>query len=262
MIANVWMHRTSAYTNEPCSAESGDSRGHFAENTVSMIETERFMSALILVVVVACLSGCSGRATFEEADAAARSGDYEKAIELFSQLAKTSNDPAVFGNRANCYSYIGDLDAAIADYQTAIDLLPLGMADPNAPMLFYNRGYAYDRGKKYELAIADYEQTIKLQSDYPDVKYNLAWLLATCSDPACRNPERAVELVNQENADASDTPDVLDTAAAAFAAVGDFSRAVSIQEKAVKLSTDQELTKRLNARLDLYREGKAYVETE
>lgn len=189
----------------------------------------------------ASLPGCNAEVTFEQADAAARNGEYEKAIELFSKLARTSSDPAIFGNRGNCYSYLGNLDAAIADYQATLDLLPKGpllAAHPLAAMTYYNRGTAYARSKKYQLAVADFEKTIELRPDYPDVKNSLAWLLATCADPSLRNPSRAIELAREELSKSPDSPQALDTVAACFAVGGDFLRAISSQEQALSLCAD------------------------
>jgi tetratricopeptide (TPR) repeat protein len=208
------------------------------------------------------LSGCAGGGTFQQAEAAARRGDYETAIELFSQLAETSQDPSVFGNRANCYSYLGNLDAALADYQKAIELVearaPQG-DDPLLPSLYYNRGNAYDRAHQYSLAVADYERTIEARSDYPDVKNNLAWILATCPDEATRNPQRSVELIEEVLSQESDNPGVLDTAAACYAATGDFARAISLQEQAIRLSSDSGAKENFQSRLKLYRNKQPYV---
>ncbi|MDX1968633.1 MAG: tetratricopeptide repeat protein [Planctomycetaceae bacterium] len=235
----------------------------------TMIASTQSLATSLCISLAALLVGCSGGATYqvkyEQAEAAARGGDYEKAIELLNELAQTSKNPAVFGSRANCYSSSGNLDAALTDYQTAFDLAnartPNG-TDPILPYLYYNRGVAYDRANKHQLAIADYEKTIQTRSDYPDVKNNLAWLLATCPDSTVRNSKRAVELADQELRRAPEDPSTLDTVAACYAAADDFPRATATQEKAVSLCLDPAAKQRFQSRLDLYRNRKPFVDAE
>lgn len=59
---------------------------------------------------------------------------------------------------------------------------------------------------------------------------NLAWLLSTCPDPELRDGKRAVALL-QPVIDQS--PQMLDTLAAAYAETGDFEQAVELQQKAI-----------------------------
>jgi tetratricopeptide (TPR) repeat protein len=176
----------------------------------------RMTNPLVAALIGLFVSGCSSRDIAGDAEAAARSGQYEKAIKLYSQVVNTSDDPGVFGNRGNCYSYTGNLEAALADYQTALDKInarsPSGK-DPLLPSIYYNRGYAYNRAKKFEQAIQDFEKTIAIKSDYPDVTNALAWLLATCPVAKYRNPQRAVQLAEVELKRAPENPAVLDTAA-------------------------------------------------
>ncbi len=89
---------------------------------------------------------------------------------------------------------------------------------------------------------------------------NLAWFLATSkkttahnSDKAVRPAVRACELTNFKR------PDLLDTLAAAYAAAGDFSKAVETAEKALELEQEP-LKNKITERLTLYKAGKAYKE--
>jgi tetratricopeptide (TPR) repeat protein len=236
----------------------------------------RWSVVFVCVASAASLAGCSGsanheqaepaaNATYEQAEAAVSSGDYEKAVEILSVLAKTEGDPFIYGNRANCYVHLGNLNAALADFGTAIDMINSQSSNNSAsilPNLYHNRGQIYYRTKQYPLAVADFEKTIETQPDFPSAKNDLAWLLATTSEESVRNPERALELANQELARDPEDPAILDTVAACYAAAGDFTRAAATQEKAISLSAGREEKQRLSARLELYRNRQPFVESE
>lgn len=217
---------------------------------------------LIGLLLISCGS-CSKIDPAARAEALARNGEYKRAIELYDQVAPTTIDPAIFGNRGNCHSYLGNLDAALADYESAFKLIatrsPKG-DDPLLPMFYYNRGHAFERAHKYEPAIQDYEKTISLSPEYPDVTNNLAWILATCPEAGIRNGKRAVELAEKELRKSPDDANVLDTLAAAYAMAGDFARATTMQEKAISKCPPEQKQK-FSARLELYRSKKIFVET-
>ena len=69
---------------------------------------------------------------------------------------------------------------------------------------------------------------------------NLAWLLATCSDPSLRNGLRAVTLARQASEHShNQNPIILGTLAAAYAEVGKLSEAVATAQRARQLALDQ-----------------------
>jgi len=218
------------------------------------------------ILLVGC-GGESGDDIFAQGEQACLDGDYEKGIELFTKAATLMpNNPSIYANRANCHSYLGDLDAAIKDYATAIDkaIAIIGNAnDPRMAIFYYNRGYAYEKANHFKEAIADYEMTIELDEDYPDVTNNLAWILATCPEASIRDPKRAVELARRQ-AEARDMkePGDIDTLAAALAATGEYEQAVTMQEKAIELLTDEGEIKEFTSRLDLYKAGKPYFQDQ
>ena len=201
---------------------------------------------------------------FSAADKAYREGDYEKAIRLFTLAANESDDLAIYANRANCYSYVGDLDAALKDYKTAIEKAIKVSKDANDPRLaslYYNRGYAYQRAKRYEQAIPDYEKTILLDDEYPDVKNNLAWILATCPHETLRDPRRAVTIATIEckQKDWKDAS-LLDTLAAAHASAGNFPKAIERLRQAIEIAEDAEIEQEYQTRLALYLKNKSFIE--
>lgn len=223
----------------------------------------RRLSMSCFLVGLVCLIGCARQPTFQDAEAALLRGEDREAIALFTELAASSNDPAILGNRAKCYSNLGELDAALEDFHAALELAgdaSQGKPDPILPFLYYHRGQAYHRADLFEKAVEDYEKAIAVRADYPDARNNLAWLLATCADPAIRNPQRALELSKWELREDPQNASVMDTVAASWAAVGDFAAAIAMQEKAILKCDDLTLREQFQQRRKLYEQGNAFVE--
>ncbi|MCA9211594.1 MAG: tetratricopeptide repeat protein [Planctomycetales bacterium] len=221
---------------------------------------------LILLASTIALVGCGSADGYRAAEKAYQNGEYEKAIKLFTEVAKTSDNPSIYGNRGNCYSYLGDIDSALSDYAIAIEKATAAIGDPNDPRLayfYYNRGYACDRAGEIDRAIEDYEKTIQLNAAYPDAKNNLGWILATCPEKKHRNPKRAIEVASLE-CEASDWKDgyAMDTLAASYAAAGDFAKAIERQEQAIELVEDEATLKDMKQRLELYRNKKPFVDSQ
>jgi hypothetical protein len=92
---------------------------------------------------------------------------------------------------------------------------------------------------------------------------NLAWTLATCRDPACRNPAEAVRLAEQASAADQRNFSFFDTLGAAYAAAGRFPDAAAAARQAVALAEAADQTDaaaRFRLRLDLYRSNQPYHE--
>jgi len=90
--------------------------------------------------------------------------------------------------------------------------------------------------------------------------YNLmAWELATSPDSSLRDGNKAVEFAGKTVAATQrKNPMVLDTLAAAYAEAGQFTNAVSTEQEAVTLLTDDKLKNDFNSRLVLYRSNSPY----
>ena len=177
-------------------------------------------------------------------------------------------------------------DEAARHYQAMIEL------DPGSAWAHGALGrYHAERGRIRE-AIVHFSQALKLEPDYPKARSQLgsalylagrksegilelrrvlmkdpddaaslnalAWILASDSDPSIRNPaeavrlaERACELTGRKSAA------LLDTLAAALAALGDTSRAVQTAEEALAASQNNgssELRAGILHRLENYRQ--------
>lgn len=98
----------------------------------------------------------------------------------------------------------------------------------------------------------------------PAALNNLAWLLATGSDPAKRDGAEAVKLAEQACKLAENkAPGLLDTLAAAYAEAGRFEEAVKAAEQAAELARSNGngmQAQKIETRLELYRQNKPYRE--
>jgi hypothetical protein len=107
-----------------------------------------------------------------------------------------------------------------------------------------------------------WEHTLACTSDNSLACNNLAWLLATLGPAEGGNPARAVVLAQRAceltgNNDANS----LDTLAVAYAAAGRFNDAMAATQTAMTLARaggQVELLQKMEARLELYRNGRAY----
>jgi len=113
-------------------------------------------------------------------------------------------------------------------------------------------------------AIDHYRTALQIRPDLLTVANNLAWLLATVSDPPLRDPVGAVGAAERAAllTDHGD-PVVLDTLAAAYASAGRFEDARLTARRGVELANergDAALVAEIRQRLSLYRAGRPYVE--
>ena len=113
---------------------------------------------------------------------------------------------------------------------------------------------------KVAKTIAHWKETLRLNPDHIDSHNNLAWLLATTADDNVRDPAEAVRLAKRAcELTQYSRPDFLDTLAAAYAAGGDFAKAVEIAEKALSLvSGSEKQTNWIQERIELYKANKPY----
>nr|WP_159063692.1 tetratricopeptide repeat protein [Thaumasiovibrio occultus] len=92
---------------------------------------------------------------------------------------------------------------------------------------------------------------------------NLVWLYSTCSEPQYRDGDKALRMAKQLMQRLPElSSDDLDNLAAAYAACGEFDKAVDTQLKAIATLTEQDVSKRRDyqARLTNYQQGVAWVD--
>ncbi|HVW00777.1 MAG TPA: tetratricopeptide repeat protein, partial [Planctomycetaceae bacterium] len=164
-----------------------------------------------------------------------------------------SSNSRLYFQRSLIYKQRTEHEKAIADLDEALRL------DPQYGMAYNHRGQAHALRKEYELALADFDQAIRFEPG-ADAYNQKAWLLATCPDDKLRNGQTAIELATKA-CQLTDWKNAgwIDTLAAAYAEVGDFDKAVEMQERALK-GVNSKARKEFEARLELYREHKPYRE--
>jgi hypothetical protein len=129
----------------------------------------------------------------------------------------------------------------------------------------FNLGLVLDRRGQALQAIDHYRQALQIDPDFDGALNNLAWLLATCSNPSLRNGTDAVALARRAcDLTQERTTVYIGTLAAAYAEAGKFPQAISTAEKAIrcaKLRGQEELARRNGELLEIYHAGKPYRES-
>ena len=192
--------------------------------------------------------------------ALSRQGKFGEAIKCFTEILRIKPDSAsVHTNIGYALILQGKFDEATVHLTEALRL------DPNFARAHYYLGQILAQREKLNEAVTHFEETIRLRPGWAETIKDLAWLLAARQETTIHNPEKAIrfaqracELTNYKR------PEFLDTLAVAYAAAGDFSKAIEIGEKALELcqSSEQNMLKeKIENRLVLYKAGKPYIET-
>lgn len=150
------------------------------------------------------------------------------------------------------------VDEAIAEYHEALRL------QPSYPAAHYLLGAALRSQGHLREAAQQYRQALQARPEWTLPMIELAWVLATSSDPEIRRPGEAFVLAQRAARITSPAPaSVLDVLAAAFAALGEFDRAIATAESALASAIagagDADAVKRIQERLNLYRQRRPYV---
>jgi Flp pilus assembly protein TadD len=121
----------------------------------------------------------------------------------------------------------------------------------------------YQQGR-FDLAVTHWTEAVRLKPDEPVLLNKLAWILAVSEETGIADPaqavtlaERACSLTNYRH------PDKLDTLAAAYAAAGNFAKAIETAEKAAQIAAsagNEEMAHQIKKRIQLYKAGQPYIE--
>jgi tetratricopeptide (TPR) repeat protein len=132
--------------------------------------------------------------------------------------------------------------------------------DPKNPAVHFHYAMCLSIQQQLPEIILEYRKALELDGQFLPALNNLAWLLASHSDPHIRNGKEAVELAQRAcRLTNNEQPFYLGTLAAAYAEAGLFNDAVATAEKARDLAGKQglkDLAERNGQLLELYRAGK------
>ncbi len=177
---------------------------------------------------------------------------YRRAIEIKPDYTDAH------GNLANVLTVQGKLDEAIQEYQRTLALIP------NSAQAHFRYGQALQAQRHFQAAIVEYVKTLTLDSHHLPVRLSLAWLLATCPENSFRDGSKAVALAEQTKALAGiESPQLLDTLAAAYAEAGRYHDAVETAKRALNLTAtqnNQPLAEAIQTRLNLYEANSPFHE--
>jgi tetratricopeptide (TPR) repeat protein len=179
-----------------------------------------------------------------------------KAIEDFSRALERKPDHVLaLLERGRCNYQLGRSGQAADDLTKALEL------NPQFAAAAYYRGLAHQSAGEYAKAIEDFARTIRLAPDMPAAFNDLAWLLAACPEEKHRDGATALKSALKA-CQLADEPSwrFLDTLAVAYAATGDFAKAVETQKQALAAAEEAQLREReeLQSRLELFEAQKPY----
>ncbi len=186
-----------------------------------------------------------------------RKQNTRKAVQHFSEAVR--DDPLDFEAHyalGLALSQYGNYQGAAAQFTEAVQL------EPENPDAHFQLAQALAQSDRVEEAIWHNDTAITLRPDWPEALNNQAWLLATAADAKHRDPERALELAERAKQLADyKMPLVLDTLAAAQAAIGDFDQAQQNAAKALdwaRTTNQSEMAREIEQRLEKYRADQAH----
>ena len=185
----------------------------------------------------------------------ARTGHLDRALESFTRAVELQPGwVEALRNLALAHDRLGQTAPAIERFEEVL------AQRPEDETVRQRLAEAYERSGRTQDAAREYRA---LKDRLPEAKYRLAWLLASASEDALRNGAEAVALAEELSATTPEVPPVLlDLLAAAYAEVGRFGEAVeragAALEGARALGAQPPQTSPIEARLALYREGRAY----
>ena len=153
----------------------------------------------------------------------------DDAIPYFTSLIERNpKDWDAYLRRAESEHALNQREAAVADYTRAIEL------HPDEPFLFLRRGRSFRTMKACPQAAGDFEKAANLKPMWAELYNQAAGVYADCPDPAHRNPEKAVALIEHAIALDVEHPTYLTVLALAYFRSGKLEKAVVTQRQALE----------------------------
>jgi protein O-mannosyl-transferase len=186
------------------------------------------------------------------ANALAREGRPEEAVMHYEEAIKLRPDYGdAYYNFGSVLFQQGRIDDAIAQWRKALAIQPDDAeAHTSLGNAFLQKGWP-------EKAIVHYQKALEIDPREVNACNNMAWVLATSSDPSIRNGAMAVSLAEQA-VEVSGGKDAIffRTLAASYGESGKFADAIATAEKGRKIAIsrgDSQLARTLERDIALYR---------
>ena len=153
----------------------------------------------------------------------------DDAIPYFTSLIERNpKEWDAYLRRAESEHALNQREAAIADYTRAIEL------HPDEPFLFLRRGRSFRTMKSCPQAAADFEKAANLKPFWAELYNQAAGVYVDCPDPAYRNSEKAIALIEHAIALDVEHPTYLTVLALAYFRSGKLEKAVVTQRQALE----------------------------
>lgn len=136
------------------------------------------------------------------------------------------------------------------------------LSGPQLATAYATRGELYSAIGAHQAAIEDLDRALASGSREAEVYNTLAWLLATSTQDALRNAQRAKDLaLTACELTRYQEPNYIDTLAAAHAEAGEFDEALRLQQKAIDFPEfEKRFGREARSRLELYAARRPYRE--
>ncbi len=184
-------------------------------------------------------------------------GRLNQAVGHFAEAVRIEPDFALAHcNLADTFFQQADFDKAVTHYKNALQI------NPHFPGVHAKLAFALEAQGDFGQAVKFYTEALRAEPDRTDIMNNLAWLIAIHNNADFYDPKRAIDLAEQacELTKYQETS-LLDTLAAAYAAVGNFAQAVRTAERAIELTVslrNEEIASQIKTRLKLYQANQPF----
>jgi Flp pilus assembly protein TadD len=186
-------------------------------------------------------------------------GEIDEAVGHFRQaLAIDPQLTSAHYNLGVSLQKLGKPDEAIEHYRQVLQSVPSSIEAR------YSMATALAAIGDYNEALENLRSVLQHRPDAPNALNAMAWILATVPDADLRQPEEALCLAQRASQlTGRKAPEILDTLAAAYAACGEYRKALAEAQAALDLAAVQgasELAAKIRSRIELYQQSRPYVE--